>query len=408
MTTQKWQKLELSQLGDFINGVNFNSQQMGSGFQLINVKDIFNDNARIDFNSLDLVDLEITPKLGNYLVKKDDIFFVRSSVKRAGIGLVSIAEKDDNNTVHCGFVIRLRLNNENVYPLFLIYLLRSPMYRSKLMNLSSGAAITNINQKALGSLLVTVPPLPTQEKIANILSKYDDLIENNRRRIELLEKSARLLYKEWFVYFRFPDHEHTPIIDGIPDGWERKTAFDVMDILNGGTPKTKISEYWNGDIPFYTPKDKTNTIYINETEKKITEYGLKNCSSKLYPKDTIFITARGTVGHLNLAQRDMAMNQSCYALVSKHPLNQYFLYFALNENVNQIQSRAVGAIFDAIIKDTFKIIPFLVPNHLLIDAYTNKICPIIFKIDNLIKQNQKLKQARDILLPRLMNGEINV
>jgi len=282
------------------------------------------------------------------------------------------------------------------------------LLQKRYQRFTQGAAQDNLSQAKLLSLKFPVPDIATQRKIADILSAYDELIENNRRRIQLLERAARLLYKEWFVHFRFPGHEHVKIKDGIPEGWERKTAFEVMEVLSGGTPKTQKPEYWNGDIPFFTPKDATDCAYVVKTEKTITAEGLRNCNSRLYPKDTIFITARGTVGKINLAQTGMAMNQSCYALLANRPLNQYFLYFALVEAVEQFRSRAVGAVFDAIIRDTFRLIPFVVPDEKLITMFTDYVSPILRQIDALLSQNRKLAKARDLLLPRLMNGEIAV
>lgn len=273
---------------------------------------------------------------------------------------------------------------------------------------AAGAVFNTIIKSTLARTPVKIPPIDTQKRIASILSAYDDLIENNRRRIQLLEQSARLLYKEWFVHLRFPGHEHVKIKEGVPEGWEKKNAFEMMDILSGGTPKTKVTSYWNGEIPFFTPKDTVESAYVLETEKNITEDGLRNCNSKLYPKDTVFITARGTVGKINIAQTDMAINQSCYALIAKQPVNQHYLYFALVEGVEQFKSRAVGAVFDAIIRDTFKLIPFVVPNTKLIKSFTDFISPVLRQIDILSKENKKLCEARDILLPRLMNGEIAV
>src|SRR5690606_22131464 len=133
-------------------------------------------------------------------------------------------------------------------------------------------------------------------------------------------------YREWFVHFRFPGHEHVPLTDGLPNGWERQAASAVMDVLSGGTPKTGNATFWDGDIGFFTPKDATDTPYVLTTEKTITEEGLRACNSKLYPTDTLFITARGTVGKLNLALVPMAMNQSCYALRSKSRFGQRYLY----------------------------------------------------------------------------------
>lgn len=285
-------------------------------------------------------------------------------------------------------------------------------YRLKsfpLRSYAGGAAQPLLTQTILrGVRLPVVKDKNRQAKIASILSAYDDLIENNRRRIQLLEQAARLLYKEWFVHLRFPGHEHTPIIDGVPEGWEKTTAFEVMDVLSGGTPKTTNPSYWDGHIPFFTPKDATDFAYAHDTEKSITEAGLKNCNSNLYPKDTVFITARGTVGKINLAQCPMAMNQSCYALVAHPPLNQHFLYFALVDGVEQFRSRAVGAVFDAIVRDTFKLIPFVVPDEKLITAFMEHVSPMLAQIDNLSGQVRSLRKARDLLLPKLMNGEVAV
>ena len=268
-----------------------------------------------------------------------------------------------------------------------------------------GNSNPTLNRNHIHRLAITIPEYRIQERIASILSAYDDLIENNRRRIQLLEQAARLLYKEWFVRLRFPGHEHVKIRDGVPEGWEKKTAFEAMDILSGGTPKTNVPDYWGGDIPFFTPKDATGCLYTFSTERTLTEDGLRNCNSRLYPKDTVFIAARGTVGKLTLAQTDMAMNQTCYALIAHPPLSQHFLYCALVEGVEQFRSRAVGAVFNAIIRDTFKQIPFLVPDHTVIRMFSKYITPILRQIDALSHETRKLAQARELLLPRLMSRE---
>lgn len=273
---------------------------------------------------------------------------------------------------------------------------------------TQGAAQDNLSQAKLLSIKFPVPELVVQRRIADILSTYDDLIENNRRRIALLEEAARLLYREWFVHFRFPGHEHVPLIDCLPEGWERQAASAVMDVLSGGTPKTGNATFWDGDIGFFTPKDATGTPYVLTTEKTITEEGLRACNSKLYPTDTLFITARGTVGKLNLALVPMAMNQSCYALRSKSRFGQRYLYVALKAAIEQVRSRATGAVFDAIIVATFDRIPFVVPPANLTRSFEQSIDPMFDQIANLIQQNQKLARARDLLLPRLMNGEIAV
>lgn len=291
---------------------------------------------------------------------------------------------------------------------YLMYYLHGSTGQGEITNRTGGTSQPKLALYRIAAIDFPCPPLSIQTKTADILSAYDNLIENNRRRIQLLEQAARLLYKEWFVRLRFPGHEHTKIINGIPAGWKKKTAIEVMDVLSGGTPKTTNPAYWDGDIPFFTPKDSVDYAYVFETEKTITEEGLKNCNSKLYGRDTLFITARGTVGKINLAQRSMAMNQSCYALIARPPLNQHFMYFALAENIEQFRSRAVGAVFDAIIVDTFKMIPFVVPDKKIIDLFTENVLPMLLQMDNLSMQNRQLNHTRDLLLPRLMNGAIAV
>jgi type I restriction enzyme S subunit len=303
----------------------------------------------------------------------------------------------------------VRPNPKKVNPRFLHYYFLTPFWRAVVeAHIISGATVDRIPLKKFPDFEVRLPSLDTQQYIASILSAYDDLIEKNRRRIHLLEQAARLLYKEWFIHLRFPGYEHAKIIDGVPEGWGKKTAFESMDILSGGTPSTRVPDYWGGIIPFYTPKDAADEAYVSITEKTITEDGLHNCSSKLYPKDTVFITARGTVGKINLAQRAMALNQSCYALVGHPPVTQHYLYFALKEGVEQFRSRAVGAVFDAVIRDTFKLIPFVVPDTKLIDLFLTHASPILRQIDILSESSRNLQAARDLLLPRLMNGEVTV
>jgi type I restriction enzyme S subunit len=280
--------------------------------------------------------------------------------------------------------------------------------RQQFRGVSKGATQDNLSIAKILSFPLRVPVLPIQKKIASIIAAYDDLIENNRRRIALLEEAARMLYREWFVRFRFPGHEHVKIIDGIPEGWKKTVASAVMDVLSGGTPKTENPNFWHGDIGFFTPKDATDTPYALETEKTITDEGLRACNSRLYPIETIFMTARGTVGKLNLALVSMAMNQSCYALRSKTYVGQRYIYLALKDAIEQVRSRATGAVFNAVIVATFDGIPFLLPPQRLTDIFTLQVHPMFDQIANLIQQNQKLGLARDLLLPRLMKGEIAV
>jgi type I restriction enzyme S subunit len=291
---------------------------------------------------------------------------------------------------------------------FIYYFFRLPATVQKIINHALTSGVPHINLGILKGFKITLPEASLQQRIADILSAYDDLIENNRRRMALLEEAARQLYREWFVRLRFPGHEHTPITHGVPDGWEKATAYSAMEVLSGGTPKTTVPDYWDGEIPFYTPKDASDTAYVLQTERAITELGLKNCNSRLYELNTVFISARGTVGKLNLASRPMAMSQSCYALIGKGHVAQLFLYCALKEAIEHFKQHAVGAVFDAIVVDTFKLIPFMLPDERKVRLFEDAVAPMFRQVANLMEQQEKLRAARDLLLPRLMSGAIAV
>lgn len=287
-------------------------------------------------------------------------------------------------------------------PRYVSYLLQT----LQLEKWGATAAVPGLNRNVLHRIDVRLPDLEVQKEIVGVLSAYDDLMAINRQRIERLEEAARLLYQEWFVRLQFPGHEQVAVTDGLPEGWTLTTSDRVLDVLGGGTPDTKLDAYWDGEIPFFTPKDANPSVYVLETEKQLTRRGLQNCNSPLYPTDTLFITARGTVGKMNLAHVPMAMNQSCYALRARPPLNQRFLYLAMSETVGHLQNQATGSVFSSIVTKTFSQIPFHLPSAWAIDRFTKSVSPFFDQIRNLSTQNQQLAKARNILLPRLMSGEV--
>jgi type I restriction enzyme S subunit len=223
---------------------------------------------------------------------------------------------------------------------------------------------------------------------------------------------AQSLYREWFVHFRFPGHEKKRLVESelglIPEGWEVVRFTDIADVLSGGTPRTTTSEYWNGSIPFFTPKDASSSFYVTETEKSITRIGLKTCNSKLYPKNTVFITARGTVGKVVLSAVDMAMNQSCYALQGRDGIDQITIFFSISNCINQLKQNAHGAVFDTIIVDTFRMLQVVKPPLALTSAFEALASPIFEMILKLLNKNANLRQTRDLLLPKLISGEVDV
>lgn len=272
----------------------------------------------------------------------------------------------------------------------------------------TGATIKHMPGQKLKEVVIDKPPLEIQHRIADILSAYDDLIENNQKQIKLLEEAAQRLYKEWFVDLRFPGHENTKIVDGVPEGWNICPFSSKVDIMSGGTPKTSIPDYYNGRIPFYTPKDSDGAFFAYKTQMNITEGGLKNCNSRLYPPKTVIITARGTVGKTTILAVPMAMNQSCYALKMKENDAPYYLFFALNNEIKALQTMANGGVFNTIIGKTFDSINIQIPKDPLIYGFEKTVRPFMEQIKNKLQANSKLVEARDRLLPELMSGEVKV
>jgi type I restriction enzyme S subunit len=307
----------------------------------------------------------------------------------------------------------IRPDRGKVDGLFLNYYLNGPHVQGLVHAKTNGATVPHLNMKDVRSLPIQVlPPLPIQRRIAGILSAYDDLIENSQRRIKILEEMARRLYREWFVHFRFPGHEDCLLVESplgeIPEGWEVKAFTEIADVLSGGTPKTDVPQYWNGEIPFFTPRDAPDCFYLQDTDKHVSDIGLSKCASALYPPDTVFITARGTVGKVALPAVNMAMNQSCYALRGKTGIPQRFLFLMTLQQVDYLKTNTGGATFDTIVMDTFRRMEVVSPSQAIASQFSELIDPVFEQVNTLQRQIQNLRRTRDLLLPRLLSGQIDV
>jgi type I restriction enzyme S subunit len=307
----------------------------------------------------------------------------------------------------------IRTNPEKVEARFLLYYFFTDEWRAVIRrNMLNGATVDRIPLSTFPEFPVLTPPLPVQRRIAGILSAYDDLIENSQRRIKILEEMARSLYREWFVNFRYPGHESVPLVPSplgeIPQGWEVKPFTEIADVLSGGTPKTNVPEYWNGNIPFFTPRDAPDCFYVQDTEKHITAIGLSKCASDLYPPDTVFITARGTVGKVTIPSVPMAMNQSCYALRGKPRIPQRFVFLMTLQQVDYLKTNTGGATFDTIVVDTFRRMEVVSPASYVIANFAKKADTVFDQVNTLQRQILNLRHTRDLLLPRLLSGQIDV
>ena len=283
------------------------------------------------------------------------------------------------------------------------------MLKKRYKNFTQGAAQDNLSQGKLLSLKFPVPDFLTQKAIADTLSPYDDLIENSKRRIELLEESARQLYKEWFVRFRFPGHEHVKIIDGVPEGWDSGVISDFYTTSSGGTPSRKVPEYYTGDINWVKTQELGNG-FIFETSEKITGDAIKKSSAKLFPEYSVLVAMYGaTIGQLGILAKESASNQACCALISNSERSHFIhAYLFLSENKSGLIGRSKGAAQNNISQDIVKNYHMVMPPKPLMEQFIDYVDPIFSQIKILSLEISKLTSARDILLPKLMKGEIAV
>ncbi|MEZ5376966.1 MAG: restriction endonuclease subunit S [Acidimicrobiales bacterium] len=280
---------------------------------------------------------------------------------------------------------------------------------------NSGAAQPSLNRNYLGSIDVWRPSIELQRRVSRALGAFDDLIENNRRRIAILEEMARLLYREWFVHFRYPGHEDIELADSelgpVPEGWEIAPTGDVFDSVGGGTPSKKESSYWDeGDIDWFTPSDltKSGAVFMFRSTDRINRLGLKKSSAKLFPAGSVMMTSRATVGEIAIAACEAATNQGFITCVPNHRVSTEYLYLWLHSQVGSFLQLAGGATFKELRKSDFRDYRIALPPETLMRSFDEVALPQFDLIANLIQQNRILRECRDLLLPRLVSGELDV
>lgn len=287
------------------------------------------------------------------------------------------------------------------------YLLKS----ANLNSFAGGSAQPLITQSILKHLKCALPPLPTQRRIASILSTYDALIQNYKRQIAALQSAASELYKEWFVRFRFPGYKNAKFDNGLPEGWKVEKLDEIGEIIGGGTPSTEKEEYWNGEIPWLSPADLSDNtnIYVSKGNKNITQLGLAKSSAKMMPKDTVLLSSRAPVGYVALAKNPICTNQGFKSVVcNQSKIKPLYLYFFFKMNTNYLQSIATGATFPELSATMMKKIKVLLPSIKLQEQFVDTISASIIKADLLFEQITNLTTQRDLLLPRLMSGKLSV
>ena len=300
-----------------------------------------------------------------------------------------------------------------------------------LVEFAGGTTQKNLLLKDIRAFDVELPDLATQKKISARLKLLDDKIELNRKMNETMELMARAIFRSWFIDFDpvraksqgkkpfgmdditaalFPNDFEQSESEEIPKGWIKKNLLECVDLIGGGTPKTSNLEFWDGDIPWFSVVDSPNPsdLWVIDTIKKITKAGLDGSSTKLLRPGTTIISARGTVGNLALVGTAMTMNQSCYGIQGKQGFGDYFTYFTVKNLVVELKQNAHGSVFDTITTDTFKKASIIVPSPeaRLIERFENKTKDMLELIKSNVHESRELAKCRDLLLPRLLSGEL--
>jgi type I restriction enzyme S subunit len=310
----------------------------------------------------------------------------------------------------------IRPDRSKVEPSFLNYFLNGPHVQGLIHAKTNGATVAHLNMKDVRTMqLPELPPLPVQRRIAGILSAYDELMENSQRRIRLLEAMTRAIYREWFVHFRFPGHQKIKMVDSplgkIPHGWEVKTVADSFEISGGGTPSRKEAKYWDdGTIQWFSPSDLTGagTMFMDDSSDHITELGLAESSARLFPAFSVMLTSRATIGAIAINTHEACTNQGFITCLPNERVPIYFLFHWLTENVPQFERMASGATFKEISRGVFKTIDFLQPAPALVRRFESQVEPMGKQMLALQRQIQNLRRTRDLLLPRLLSGQVNL
>jgi type I restriction enzyme S subunit len=310
----------------------------------------------------------------------------------------------------------IRTDPKKVDTGYLLYYFFAPAWREVIKkNMMTGATVDRIPLTTFPSFPVSLPPLPIQRRIAGILSAYDELIENNQRRIKILEQMARSLYREWFVNFRYPGHENVPLVPSplgeIPQGWEVKAVADAFVISGGGTPSRKEADFWDGGtIQWYSPSDLTGagTMFMDDSSDHITERGLAQSSARMFPAHSVMLTSRATIGAIAINTQPACTNQGFITCLPNDRVPLYFLFHWLTENVPTFQRMASGATFKEISRGVFKTIEFLEPPSQIVERFEAIAVPMAEQVLALQRQILNLRRTRDLLLPRLLSGQIDV
>lgn len=383
---KKKAKLQTGPFGTMLKA----SEYSDNGIPVIAVQDI-GDNKLV-YHKFVFVNNEVVERLTRYRVKELDIIFGRKGAtdRRA------IIKKHEEGWLQGSDCIRLRFD-DSINAKFVSYQLGSKYYKEWMFQFSVGATMPSLNQEILKLLPIRLPSYDYQNEVTEILSSLDDKIDLLHRQNKTLEQLAETLFRQWFVV-------------EVEDSWEVGKLDDIISVKGGTTPSTTNPEYWNGNFNWTSPRDlsNNNSIYLFETERKITKKGLEQIGSGLLPIGTVLLSSRAPIGYLVITEIPVAINQGYIAIICDKLVSNYFIYLWTKKNLETIISAANGSVFLEISKSTFKELDFTIPPVVKLKLFDKEIEPVFQKIKSNTTQINTLIQIRDSLLPKLMSGEVRV
>ncbi|MDU9351966.1 restriction endonuclease subunit S [Staphylococcus warneri] len=387
------------------------------GYPMVRVKDI--STGFLDLSSCFNVSeddyLEFSKK---YKPQSGDIIITRVGT----YGNIALVTDDTKFCLGQNTVI-LNVDKKMIDNKYLFYYLTSPKGQQQIESRVTGSTQKTISLKSLKEINIIRHDYYKEKQIGNLLYKIDNKINNNRQIVANLEDLSETLFKRWFVDFEFLDENGNPykssggeMIDSelgeIPEGWSLGNFENLGKIVGGGTPSKKVSEYYTKqkEIPWITPKDlsKNKNTYIYHGEQDITELGLNKSSAKLINKDSVLFSSRAPIGYIAIAGQEVTTNQGFKSIEVNKNINPYYVFFLLKYKLPIIEQTASGSTFKEISSKVMKSIPIILPIIETINKYGNIVESYFEKIKILEKENQKLIQLRDTLLPKLMSGEIEI
>lgn len=395
----KWGKVKLGDYCEIASSKRvFYSDYVSSGVPFYRSKEIIQKHSHQDIDE----PLYITQRKYDEILEKFGVpqpgDMLLTSV--GTIGTPYVVKDTDYFYFKDGNLTWFRNFTDNLLSDFLYYWIQSHDGKGALNALTIGSSQKALTIASLKGLEIPLPPLPDQRRITDMLSAYDDLIVNNQKQIKLLEEAAMRLYREWFVNLRFPGHENTTIVDGVPEGWEKNHLSDIADIIMGQSPKSEYYNTKNQGLPFHQGvTNYSNRFVINETHT--------TAFTKIANAGSILFSVRAPVGRINITKEKIAIGRGLSALNHKADL-QSLLFYMLKDRFYKDNLIGNGAIYASITKDDLYGQVFLTPTDELSRKYNDIACKIDHKIEVLDTQIFLLKQARDKLLPKLLSGEIEV